>query len=599
MRFFGSERGSAYVEFAMITPVFLVMVTFLVEICKYYDACVMANHTAFTIGRIAKVHLQRDEKESKTISKSLVVQNVKIKMPGGAESALLKKLVPGIDKSENVVTALLMSTCTFSSFKTGSSFTGIDSKMIKNAVATLLRAGIPEIPRVNQSGIAGFFSGPVNLLVDRLNNKVSELIRWFVNSGPLGDAVDKLAQLVDKRVFRIASMCYNASKIVQKGDVISITPFGKKLTLDYPWHVTSKSYTRKYFFGLKKKQRDGLTQMGTSLSSSLLVSIDYPLGNSWIFPFFLSGSLEKPRAMGRALIFPEPICSKEHLKGTNMTRNDEQFKEKQPKPPQGEGEKREAVDLGKFLSIRKKYAKKFSDISESLIEADLSIKLYDVDDGKDVNTRVAEFKRSYKDLLYLREHQDEVYELMKTPSFNVHKSYEEYMEKITKESFEFEEKIEKLEKDRVLLEKRYHERAAYLLKEKGYKLTQEQEEKAADFMKAQGRWFYREFTERDRVFYNLARDFDNVKFEQRKLRENQKEAQAIFDMDDDPLSQQKKVYEKIGRLNFKYEDRKEEEKRQDIADELSKYELIGDLTKIKYKKTSSPRDYKWDKIIKL
>ena len=50
------ERAAVYLEFAIGFPVVLGFAVFLIEICHYWDTAVMANHAAFAIARIAKVH---------------------------------------------------------------------------------------------------------------------------------------------------------------------------------------------------------------------------------------------------------------------------------------------------------------------------------------------------------------------------------------------------------------------------------------------------------------------------------------------------------------------------------------------------------------
>ena len=50
------ERAAIFLEFALAFPVVLMFTLFLIEMCLYWDSTAMANHTAFTLARIAKVH---------------------------------------------------------------------------------------------------------------------------------------------------------------------------------------------------------------------------------------------------------------------------------------------------------------------------------------------------------------------------------------------------------------------------------------------------------------------------------------------------------------------------------------------------------------
>ncbi len=50
------EGASVYLEFAFAFPLLIGISLFIVEICMFWDTAVMANHAAFTLARIAKVH---------------------------------------------------------------------------------------------------------------------------------------------------------------------------------------------------------------------------------------------------------------------------------------------------------------------------------------------------------------------------------------------------------------------------------------------------------------------------------------------------------------------------------------------------------------
>ena len=48
-------RGSAYVEFAFLAPLVLMMASLLIELATFWDASVMANHAAWQVAQRAGV----------------------------------------------------------------------------------------------------------------------------------------------------------------------------------------------------------------------------------------------------------------------------------------------------------------------------------------------------------------------------------------------------------------------------------------------------------------------------------------------------------------------------------------------------------------
>ena len=50
------DRAVVLVEFALTFPIVLAITLMCIQLCMYWDAVTMANHTAFVLARIAKVH---------------------------------------------------------------------------------------------------------------------------------------------------------------------------------------------------------------------------------------------------------------------------------------------------------------------------------------------------------------------------------------------------------------------------------------------------------------------------------------------------------------------------------------------------------------
>ncbi|MGI5923432.1 MAG: TadE/TadG family type IV pilus assembly protein [Lentisphaeria bacterium] len=51
-----NERGAVLLEFALTLPILLIFTVFLVEMAFFWEGRILGNHTAFALGRIAKVH---------------------------------------------------------------------------------------------------------------------------------------------------------------------------------------------------------------------------------------------------------------------------------------------------------------------------------------------------------------------------------------------------------------------------------------------------------------------------------------------------------------------------------------------------------------
>ena len=51
----GSTRAAAFLEFCMIAPILVMFCSGILEFVQLWDAKIMANHAAWTVGRIASV----------------------------------------------------------------------------------------------------------------------------------------------------------------------------------------------------------------------------------------------------------------------------------------------------------------------------------------------------------------------------------------------------------------------------------------------------------------------------------------------------------------------------------------------------------------
>jgi hypothetical protein len=68
------EKAPALLEFALTFPILLAFTIVCVQLCLHWDASTMANHTAFTVARMAKVHPEWFKEQSVVDGLSLVSQ---------------------------------------------------------------------------------------------------------------------------------------------------------------------------------------------------------------------------------------------------------------------------------------------------------------------------------------------------------------------------------------------------------------------------------------------------------------------------------------------------------------------------------------------
>ena len=102
-----SGRGSAYVEFAFLAPLFLMMASLLIELATFWDASVMANHAAWQVGRIMKV--KPDGKNTELFKiKTLDAKSDIAKQAGSGVNDVIK-LLNQFGDQRTLTTVMLMS----------------------------------------------------------------------------------------------------------------------------------------------------------------------------------------------------------------------------------------------------------------------------------------------------------------------------------------------------------------------------------------------------------------------------------------------------------------------------------------------------------
>ncbi len=304
-----SQRGTAYMEFAMLMPFFIAMCSFLIEMCFYWDATVMANHTAYTIARIAKVNIKSEEDETyKKNPHVLQRQKIEIDMPE-VQFNLLEKFLPSLKKSENLITIMMMGTTTMGFIPVEGATPGDIRSQIKTLVKNLFKSVFPKIQKLDggSNPITKFFYDILNNIIDAINKVIDDIAEWVANliGKIVNPLIDAFFDLLGDRGSRIFSQMYAAYQNVNEHeDVIEIDTIDSAagssatvINMTYPQHYNTKKL------------------VGTTIDKPIHVAIRFPQTTNWIFSFFLEGTeLEKPRAHGHAIMMPEPVLTEVHLK---------------------------------------------------------------------------------------------------------------------------------------------------------------------------------------------------------------------------------------------------------------------------------------------
>ncbi len=357
-----SPRGSVFTEFALIMPIVVLVCSALIEIVGFWDAQVMANHAAWTVGRIAMVRGSDGLEFSSNISQKSKTGIAGSSMPDALKKALsgLDTAIQGANKFNNrgvVATMFLMSTCGIGYYGASPGKTLSDGfTALVNAGVKALVEGIPEwikeavsgikLPSFidgGESGIGGFVRKLVKGLVDRL-------VEYAMK--PIADGLKKLLQTAFDNIFgkegvkvdelfrgkgeaaRFARQMYGAASRIARAkstigkEVVTVEDmddlsgsfmFAKRSQLKrlaYPQVVDNEVKSDGYFVtGVHgwPANDNGLAMVH--------VEISWPYERGWLFPVVSGrGAVSKPPvATGHSMVFPQPDIANENLYSEGAT----------------------------------------------------------------------------------------------------------------------------------------------------------------------------------------------------------------------------------------------------------------------------------------
>jgi len=360
-----SSRASVFMEFAMIMPVVAMVCSALIEVAGLWDAQVMANHAAWTVGRIAMVRGSDGLVFSESLDKKSKTGIKGSKMPAAIKEALkdvdaIQRNANKFNNRANIATLFLMSTC-------GIGYYGYSpGKALSTLFDTLCKSGVKAVT----DGVKGWIGGMSSSIevpsllngggdgIERLvNNLVAGIVNKIVDA-VISPIVNALAQLLQdafaeimKRIdldglfaggseaARRARQIYGAGvRIVRAHDTIgkdavtvedmddlndyymfaeeSSKPGFKHLA--YPQVVDAGAKSDGYFV----KDYHGWPPNAQG-HAMIHVEINWPYESGWLFPV-VSGrddlaTDDVPAATGHSMVFPQPDIQNEHLYSEGAT----------------------------------------------------------------------------------------------------------------------------------------------------------------------------------------------------------------------------------------------------------------------------------------
>lgn len=357
-----SPRGSVFTEFALIMPIAVLVCSALIEIVGFWDAQIMANHAAWTVGRIVMVRGSDGLEFSSNVS-----QKSKTGIAGSPLPDPLKKALAGLDTAisgfnkfnnrGNIATLFLMSTCGIGYYGASPGKTVSDGfNALVEAGVKAITEGIPDwikeavsgitLPSFidgGGSGIEGFVSELVKGIVDKITEVAlkpfAEVIGGLLKDafesilGKDGVKIDDLfsgnsaAARFARQIYGAGSRIARAKSTIGK-EVLTVTDmdglkggflFAKRSDMGrlvYPQVVDKEAKSDGYFVtGVHGwPANDG----GLAMAH---VEINWPYEYGWLFPVVSGrGALSsRPVATGHSMVFPQPDIANDNLYSEGAT----------------------------------------------------------------------------------------------------------------------------------------------------------------------------------------------------------------------------------------------------------------------------------------
>lgn len=344
-----SDRGAVFSEFALLAPIFVLLVSAMIEFAGFWDARIMANHTAWQIGRIAMVRgskLNYIQTGVSEIDNKLAAQSMQANLFEKLGSKL-KLSGSGLGLRAAIPTVCLMSTCQMGFFggTPGSQlndflqsalidplkalFTDPQGELNPSAViAALLESKIAETPfAFLQPVIKAVFDAICKPIIDAVLKPLLEFITVKVSGffkeicGKLDDFLLSQPTASKRRLrqFVGAAIRYGKAK-----DIVTIAETKSKDDFRAPencfYYDNRLDYPQVFAKGASS---DGYKASGwtgwppnNQVHSMYTVKVAWPYSTGWLFPVvsgFRAGEVGEVRATGYSLVLPSPNIENENL----------------------------------------------------------------------------------------------------------------------------------------------------------------------------------------------------------------------------------------------------------------------------------------------
>ena len=357
-----SPRASVYVEFAMIMPIVALVCSALIELVGFWDAQIMANHAAWTVGRIAMVRGSDGLAFSKDLEKKTKTGIKSKGMPESVDKLIqdVNSVIKGFGEFNdrgNIATMMLMSTCGIGYYgkSPGKTVSGLVGKLCDDGVNAVVK-GLPEwahatvtnaIPAIKLPDFMGGGDlGIGSLIGDLVGKIVNEIAQTVLN--PIAEAIGgllksacssiigkdgiKLDQLFSgntdaaryaRQIYGAAARIVRARSMIKK-EVVTVEDMedrnghflfakhSKNKRLVYPQVADDEASSDGYFV----TGAHGWPALEET-HELVHVEINWPYESGWLFPVLsyraAPSTGEPPVATGHSMVFPQPNIVNENL----------------------------------------------------------------------------------------------------------------------------------------------------------------------------------------------------------------------------------------------------------------------------------------------
>ena len=342
-----SPRASVYLEYAIVMPLVVMMISALIEFSSIWDAKIMANHAAWTVGRIATVRpkMAFSEKLSEKLDSGVTDDSMNAYMK--ELLAPINSVMKGVNRLNNcgnVATLLLMSTCVngYWGQSVSADLKSMLEKMLKGPLELLRKNLTNWMTEAITKGISKILpddiAGPVGkliigILTDIIKNVVfeplSKLVDGIVGTLFPSGFFDWIQGLLEKN--RTVRGIFYAATRIAKCDVVTVeelttSPFAFSSNIDGWGNSRRLSFPRCLDKNItipdkiNHVETDSPWPPNAQVQPMYKIKVAWPYERTWLFPI-VSGyesvptedGLAKPAAVGYSLVYSQPDIANTNL----------------------------------------------------------------------------------------------------------------------------------------------------------------------------------------------------------------------------------------------------------------------------------------------